>query len=106
MTSRQYTNENTCPSRIVIDLLKGKFAIEVLAEVINGSNHYGELLRNINGINPRILAMRLREFEHSGILTRTVLPLNPPQVIYNLTEKGIALKKITDEMNKWHKIYY
>lgn len=97
--------DSVCPARIVIDLLKGKYGIEVLSEIIKGSNHYGELLREINGINPRILARRLREFEQEGILVRTVIPLNPPQVIYNLSEKGIALKKITNEMNKWNQLY-
>lgn len=104
--TNQNKHEVVCPARTVIDLLKGKYTIEVLSEIINGSTHYGELLRSINGINPRILAKRLRELEQAGVLIRTVIPLNPPQVTYELSEKGIALKKITNEMNNWHAQYH
>lgn len=67
--------------------------------------HYGKLLRTVNGINPRTLAQRLHDFENAGILSRTVFPTNPPQVEYQLTKKGNALRKITEEMRLWDEIY-
>lgn len=67
--------------------------------------HYGTLLRSVEGINPRILAHRLHEFEQEGILLRKVLPTNPPQVEYTITEKGLALSKVVTAMKKWYQIY-
>lgn len=97
--------KENCPSRRVLDILKGKFSLEILAEISDGNLHYGKLLRSVKGINPRILAQRLHEFENNGILTRKVLPTNPPQVEYKLTDKGNALRNITEEMKKWDLMY-
>lgn len=94
-----------CPAREVLNLLKGKFTLEILSEIMEGNMHYGTLLRSVEGINPRILAHRLREFEQEGILLRKVLPTNPPQVEYIITEKGLALSKVVTAMKKWYQIY-
>lgn len=98
---KQIITKSVCPARKVLDILKGKFTIEILSEIINGNLHYGVLLRNVDGINPRILAQRLHDFERFGILSRKVLPTNPPQVEYRMTEKGNALRKIVEEMKNW-----
>ncbi|MEY8737068.1 winged helix-turn-helix transcriptional regulator [Lactobacillus sp. AN1001] len=94
-----------CPAREVLNLLKGKFTLEILSEIMEGNMHYGTLLRSVEGINPRILAHRLHEFEQEGILLRKVLPTNPPQVEYTITEKGLALSKVVTAMKKWYQIY-
>ena len=101
----QVTTKSICPARKVLNLLKGKFTLEILSEIVDGILHYGTLLRSVEGINPRILAQRLHDFEREGILSRKVLPTSPPQVEYTLTEKGLALKSIVEEMKKWNKIY-
>ena len=101
----QSVKKSICPARSVLNLLKGKYTLEILSEIIDGNIHYGTLLRSIEGINPRILAQRLRDFEQEGILSRKVLPTSPPQVEYKMTNKGIALRSIIDEMKKWEKTY-
>ena len=101
----QSVKKSICPARSVLNLLKGKYALEILSEIIDGNIHYGTLLRSVEGINPRILAQRLRDFEQEGILSRKVLPTSPPQVEYKMTNKGIALRSIVDEMKKWEKTY-
>ncbi|MDR0300403.1 MAG: helix-turn-helix transcriptional regulator [Streptococcaceae bacterium] len=95
--------KSICPARKVITVLKGKYTLEILSEIIDGNLHYGSLMRSIKGINPRILAQRLHEFECIGVLSRKVLPTNPPQVEYRMTEKGMALRKIVEEMKNWDK---
>ena len=62
-------------------------------------------MRSVEGINPRILAQRLHDFEQEGILSRKVLPTSPPQVEYKMTKKGIALRSIVEEMKKWEQTY-
>lgn len=81
-----------------LEFTKGKFTLEILSEIINGNIHYGSLLRSVEGINPRILAQRLHDFEQEGILSRKVLPTSPPQVEYKMTKKGIALEV---SLKKW-----
>lgn len=99
--NEQIIAKSICPARKALNVLKGKFTLEILSEIIDGNLHYGSLLRSIDGINPRILAQRLHEFEKIGVLSRKVLPTNPPQVEYRMTEKGTALRKIVEEMKSW-----
>ena len=103
--SMQSVKKSICPSRSVLNLLKCKYTLEILSEIIDGNIHYGTLLRSVEGINPRILAQRLHDFEQEGILSRKVLPTSPPQVEYKMTNKGIALRSIVEEMKKWEKTY-
>ncbi|CBL90708.1 MULTISPECIES: winged helix-turn-helix transcriptional regulator [Leuconostoc] len=93
--------KSICPARKALNVLKGKFTLEILSEIIDGNLHYGSLLRSIDGMNPRILAQRLHEFEKIGVLSRKVIPTNPPQVEYRMTEKGTSLRKIAKEMKSW-----
>ena len=95
----------TCPVGRVLNVLKGKFTVEILSAILNGHLHYGQLLRSVSGINPRTLAQRLHDLENVGVLSRTVLPTNPPQVEYQLTPKGQALRKIANEMKAWDEYY-
>ena len=97
--------KNKLSSKKVLNLLKGKFTLEILSEIIDGNIHYSSLLRSVEGINPRILAQRLHDFEEEGILSRKVLPTSPPQVEYKMTKKGIALRSIVEEMKKWEQTY-
>ena len=101
----QSVKKSICPARSVVNVLKGKYTLEIWSEIMDGNIHYGTLLRSVEGINPRILAQRLRDFEQEGILSRKVLPTSPPQVEYKMTNKGIALRSIVEEMKKWEKTY-
>lgn len=35
--------KSICPARRVLNLLKGKFTLEILSEIIDGNIHYGSL---------------------------------------------------------------
>lgn len=94
-----------CPARKFLNTVRGKFAIEVLEQIVLGNLHYGVLLRSIPDINSRILSARLHEFVKAGILHREVFPTNPPQVEYTLTEKGKALKIVFTSVGEWIEKY-
>ena len=52
-------------------------------------------------ISGRLLSERLKELEIEGIVSREVYPEVPVRIEYTLTAKGLALKKVFDEMNQW-----
>ena len=62
---------------------------------------YGELKRNISYITHKMLSTQLKELENVGLLTRKEYPQIPPKVEYSLSEKGLTLFPIIDEMCKW-----
>lgn len=52
-------------------------------------------------ISARVLSERLKDLEREGIVKREVYPETPVRIEYSLTEKGLALQPIMDEISKW-----
>lgn len=63
--------------------------LEVLAE--HGTMRFTQLSKQIAGISQKMLTQTLREMEREGLLTRTVYPVVPPKVEYQLTDLGLGL---------------
>ena len=63
-----------------------------------GRSRFCELERSLAGISPRTLSLRLRALEEEGIVERHTFPEVPPRVEYALTEKGLALLPIIEDM--------
>src|SRR5919202_652444 len=59
------------------------------------------LVRELAGISPRTLSLRLRALEEEGIVERSTFPAVPPRVEYALTEKGRALIPIIEGMRTY-----
>ncbi|WP_448096913.1 winged helix-turn-helix transcriptional regulator [Luteibacter yeojuensis] len=63
--------------------------LEVLAE--HGRLRFGRLADLIGGVSQKMLTKTLRQMEADGLVTRTVYPVVPPRVEYELTEIGLGL---------------
>jgi len=63
--------------------------LEVLAE--KGALRFTRLSDLITGISQKMLTQTLRRMERDGLLTRTVHPVVPPKVEYQLTKLGLSL---------------
>ena len=64
-------------------------ALEVLAE--HGRLRYTRLSELIGGVSQKMLTKTLRQMEADGLVSRTVFPVIPPKVEYELTELGLSL---------------
>ncbi|MBT2763931.1 winged helix-turn-helix transcriptional regulator [Paenibacillus sp. ISL-20] len=49
--------------------------------------------------------MGLRELEEDGIITRTVFNQVLPKVVYELSEMGVSLQPILDQICEWGEKY-
>jgi DNA-binding HxlR family transcriptional regulator len=63
--------------------------IEALSE--HGVLRFTRLGELVGGISQRMLTKTLRQMEEDGLVTRTVYPVVPPKVEYELTEMGDSL---------------
>ena len=91
-----------CPFEYALSIVGGKWrglAIFYLGR--NGVMRYSELRRTLEGITQKMLTQTLRFLEAEGIIIRTVYPVVPPKVEYQLTEKGIKLLPILDALQEW-----
>lgn len=90
-----------CPMRDVLDRIGDAWSLLVLLELQNGPCRFNALTRVVDGISRRMLTVTLRNLERDGLISRTVLPLSPPQVEYALTPLGLSLQSALIGLRDW-----
>jgi DNA-binding HxlR family transcriptional regulator len=83
------------------EIICGKWTLLLVRELSEGTSRFCELERSLAGISPRTLSLRLRALEEEGIVERHTFPEVPPRVEYALTDKGLALLPIVDDMRSY-----
>ena len=87
---------NQCPSREILEHLTTKWSVLVLRCLSDGVHRFSELKQRIEGVSEKMLAQTLKVLEKDGYLIRTVYPVVPPKVEYQLTILGAqAAEKMT-----------
>ena len=89
-----------CPVAILLKLIGNKWKILIIRDLLGGKKRFGELQRSI-GCSQKVLTDNLRELEDNRLLVRTVFPEVPPRVEYELSNLGISLNPVLQEMVKW-----
>lgn len=91
-----------CPLEGIIDVISKKWALLVIAVI--GNNHklrFNEIMKNLEGISPKTLAIILKQLETSGLINREAFAEIPPRVEYSLTKNGTELRKAIKPLMKW-----
>ncbi|NIE66919.1 helix-turn-helix domain-containing protein [Burkholderia sp. Ax-1719] len=78
-----------------------KWTMMVIYILQRGPLHFSAIKRSIDGISQQMLTRTLRMLERDGIVSRTTLPLRPPQVQYALTPLGQSLSAPVLTLCKW-----
>src|SRR5437588_11521531 len=94
------TND-TCPVCATSDIVCGKWTLLIIRDLAEGRSRFCELERSLAGISPRTLSLRLRALEEEGVVERHTFPDVPPRVEDALTERGMALLPIIDDMRAY-----
>ena len=96
------TDAGNCPVTSLLIMLQGKWKFQIIYEMcIKDPIRFGELRKNIEGINNTMLTSSLRELEKDGLISRIQFNEIPPHVEYSLTEKGKGLMPVFYAMTKW-----
>jgi DNA-binding HxlR family transcriptional regulator len=90
--------DETCPVCRTAEVVCGKWTLLLVRDLAAGTSRFCELERSLAGISPRTLSLRLRALEEEGIVERHTFSEVPPRVDYALTEKGLALLPIVEDM--------
>jgi len=83
------------------EIICSKWTLLLVRDLSEGRSRFCELERSLAGISPRTLSLRLRALEEEGIVARQTFPEVPPRVEYALTQKGLALLPIIDDMRAY-----
>ncbi len=68
--------------------ISDKWTILVVRTLGRGPQRFNALRREVGEISQKMLSSTLRDLEENGFVTRTVMPVIPPQVEYALTDLG------------------
>lgn len=88
----------SCPVAKTARLIDGKWTTRIIRDLLTGTRRYSELQQSLVGISPKVLAARLRFLEEEGLITKTVYPVVPPHTEYQLTERGMELRRVIAAM--------
>jgi DNA-binding HxlR family transcriptional regulator len=91
----------TCEIRDLLDRLADKWSLLVVELLGQGTQRFTELRRQIDGISQRMLTLTLRRLERDGLVRRTVHPVVPPHVDYDLTPLGATLLDAIEPLVAW-----
>ena len=88
-----------CPIDNSLKVIGHKYALHILRNMILlKQSKFCQFLKSIEGISTKTLSIRLHELERAGLIKRTIIPCRPVQTEYSLTDKGMALERVLEEI--------
>ncbi|MGW4030306.1 winged helix-turn-helix transcriptional regulator [Streptomyces sp. NPDC004838] len=97
----QWDTREDCEVRQILDRIADKWSLLVIALLDSRVLRFTELRREIDGISQRMLTVTLRQLERDGLVCRTVHPVVPPRVEYELTGLGRTLHATIRSLVTW-----
>lgn len=100
-----------CKTRILaikdaMEILSGKWKLHILGTLLQGNKlRFMDLLREVDGIAPKMLTKELQDMEVNQLIIRSVCNTKPITVEYEVTEYGKTLQPIIDEIVNWSIAY-
>mgnify|MGYP002713213950 CR=1 FL=1 len=100
-------NSDSCQVRDTLLIIGGKWKSMILHAL--GQHdviRFNQLKNMIPDISQKMLTQQLRELERDGFLKREAYPEIPPRVEYSITELGLSVGTIYQEIHRWQKRNY
>ena len=100
LAARTIFDEN-CIIHQSFALIADKWTLLVVTVLMQGTKRNSDLLRQVIGISPKMLAQTLKTLVNYGMISRKVYPEVPPRVEYTLTEFGTSLAQPLSGLYDW-----
>jgi DNA-binding HxlR family transcriptional regulator len=84
-----------------VEMLGKRWTGAIVHALLGGPLRFSALAQAIPQISDRLLSMRLKELETSGLVARRVMDEPPVRVEYELTPKGRALEPVINSLRRW-----
>ncbi len=96
-----------CPLEYGLEVFGGKWKSRIICVLAAKKTlRYSQLRREMGNITDAVLASALKELIASRIVARKSFDEIPPRVEYSLTEKGLSVVPILQNICKWAGLYY
>lgn len=93
------------PVELALHVIGGKWRMPILWRLKARVWRYNELRRDLKRISHKMLSQELRDLERAGLLTRTVHPVAPPHVDYEITSLGLTTIPAIEALRSWGALY-
>ncbi|GAB2562385.1 winged helix-turn-helix transcriptional regulator [Gracilibacillus alcaliphilus] len=95
------TDTAICPKfEAALNILNKRWTGLIIFQLLEGAQRFSTIESAI-GISGRVLSERLKDLEKHGIVKRSVYDETPVRIEYELTEKGIALQPVLENIQTW-----
>ena len=102
VTVAQHMPSEQCPKiSQVLARIGEKWSVLIIIMLADRTRRFSELKRAIGGVSQRMLTLSLRGLERDGLVKRTVFPVVPPRVEYELTPLGRSLQAPVSALGEW-----
>lgn len=92
---------DSCGMAYSLSVLGGRWKPAILCRLMHQTMRYSDLKNSILQISERMLVSQLRELEADQVVKRTVYPVVPPRVEYELTPLGLSMRPMLKAMSDW-----
>lgn len=93
------------PVELALHVIGGKWKMPILWRLKDRKWRYNELHRSLKKVAHKMLTHQLRELERDGLIKRTVHPVIPPHVDYELTKLGKSAIASIEVLRRWGSHY-
>lgn len=90
-----------CPIATSLDQVGDRWTLVILRDLVNGKRRFAEFLASPERITTSVLTDRLAALEANGLVERRPYQDRPPRHEYVLTEKGLALLPVLQDLCRW-----
>jgi DNA-binding HxlR family transcriptional regulator len=85
-----------------LDVVGDRWTLLIVRELaLRGGCRYTDLRQGLPGIATNLLADRLRELEHAGVVAREDAPPPIATTLFHLTPRGEQLRPVLDDLFRW-----
>jgi DNA-binding HxlR family transcriptional regulator len=97
--ARRY--DDPCGVARALDVVGERWTLLVVRELLFGPKRFSDLVRGLPGMSHNVLSQRLRELASAGLVERRRLGPPVSGQVYELTERGSALRPVVIELARW-----
>ena len=90
-----------CPSHVFLGKLSNKWALLTIDALGEGPLRTNALRHQLSGISQKVLSGVLRDLESLGLVSRRQVQIFPPHVEYTLTARGMSLRQVVAQLDRW-----
>lgn len=90
-----------CPVRAALDVIRGRWKASIIYEVRNSAKRFSDLRAALPQITAQALTVQLRQLEVDEIVVRKVYAEVPARVEYALSEFGLTLWEVMEQLERW-----